>query len=85
MNLAIFKSSENQDAALQFVKFMTGKEAQQSLNKTYGSLPTVKDAYDDPAFQTPMIKTFQEILGTTSAPCPRCPRRASSRPWWARR
>jgi multiple sugar transport system substrate-binding protein len=70
INLAIFKSSKNQDAALQFVKFMTSKETQQTLNKTYGSLPTVTDAYDDPAFQTPMIKTFQEILGTTAAPLP---------------
>lgn len=70
INMAIFKSSKNQDAALQFVKFMTSKETQQTLNKTYGSLPTVTDAYDDPAFQTPMIKTFQEILGTTAAPLP---------------
>jgi multiple sugar transport system substrate-binding protein len=70
INLAIFKSSKNQDAAMQFVKFMTSKETQQILNKTYGSLPTVTDAYDDPAFQTPMIKTFQEILGTTAAPLP---------------
>jgi multiple sugar transport system substrate-binding protein len=49
---------------------MTSKQTQQNLNKTYGSLPTVTDAYDDPAFQTPMIKTFQEILGTTAAPLP---------------
>ena len=39
INLAIFKSSKNQDAALQFVKFMTSKETQQTLNKTYGSPP----------------------------------------------
>ncbi|MEO3808988.1 sugar ABC transporter substrate-binding protein [Sphaerisporangium sp. B11E5] len=73
INLAIFNFTENQDAALRFVKFMTSPEEQKVLNKAYGSLPTVKDAYDDPAFQTPTIKTFQEILANTAAPLPQVP------------
>ncbi|GIH79706.1 sugar ABC transporter substrate-binding protein [Planobispora longispora] len=73
INMAIFKSSRNRDAAVEFVKFMTGKQTQQNLNKAYGSLPTVKDAYDDPAFQSEHIKAFQEILATTAAPLPQVP------------
>ncbi|GGS63875.1 sugar ABC transporter substrate-binding protein [Planobispora rosea] len=73
INMAIFKHSRNQDAALEFVKFMTSKQTQQNLNKVYGSLPTVKDAYDDPAFQTEHIKAFQQILATTAAPLPQVP------------
>ncbi|ETK37293.1 extracellular solute-binding protein [Microbispora sp. ATCC PTA-5024] len=70
INLAVFKSAKNQDGALKFVKFMTSKETEQNLNKAYGSLPTVKDAYDDPAFSSKTIKTFQQILATTAAPLP---------------
>ncbi|GIH94477.1 extracellular solute-binding protein [Planobispora siamensis] len=73
INLAIFKSSRNQDAAVEFAKFMTSKQTQQNLNKAYGSLPTVNDAYDDPAFQTEHIKAFQQILATTAAPLPQVP------------
>ncbi|GII01812.1 sugar ABC transporter substrate-binding protein [Planobispora takensis] len=73
INLAIFKSSKNQDAAVEFAKFMTSKQTQQNLNKAYGSLPTVNDGYDDPAFQTEHIKAFQQILATTAAPLPQVP------------
>ncbi|GAA3442887.1 sugar ABC transporter substrate-binding protein [Planomonospora venezuelensis] len=73
INLAIFKHSESQDAAADFVTFMTSKQTQQNLNKAYGSLPTVTDAYDDPAFQSEHIKAFQQILATTAAPLPQVP------------
>ena len=70
INLAIFKSTKHLDAAEQFVKFMTSKDEQQVLNKTYGSLPSVQDAYDDPAFQTETVKTFKNILASSAAPMP---------------
>jgi multiple sugar transport system substrate-binding protein len=70
INLAVFKGSKHQDADLQFVKFMTSTPEQQALNKTYGSLPTVADAYSDPAFQTPAVATFKSILSSTAAPMP---------------
>jgi multiple sugar transport system substrate-binding protein len=70
INLAVFKGSKHQDADLQFVKFMTSTPEQQVLNKTYGSLPTVADAYSDPAFQTPAVATFKSILSGTAAPMP---------------
>jgi multiple sugar transport system substrate-binding protein len=70
INLAIFKSTQHLAAAEEFLKFMTSKPEQQILNKTYGSLPSVQDAYDDPAFNTPTVKTFKDILATSAAPMP---------------
>lgn len=70
INLAVFDNSKHKDAALQFVKFMTSTPEQQSLNKTYGSLPSVSDAYSDSAFQTKDVQTFKDILSTSAAPLP---------------
>lgn len=70
INLAVFDNTKHKDAAMQFVKFMTSTPEQQTLNKTYGSLPTVKDAYSDAAFQTPAVQTFKDILSNTAAPLP---------------
>lgn len=73
INLAVFENTEHKDAALQFVKYMTSDAGQISLNKTYGSLPSVQSAYSDPAFQTASVKTFQDILANTAAPMPAVP------------
>lgn len=73
INLAVFENTKNRDAALQFVKFMTSDAEQTVLNKTYGSLPSVKTAYSDAAFQTPEVKTFQDILASSAAPLPAVP------------
>lgn len=73
INLAVFENTKHKDAALQFVKFMTSDAEQISLNKTYGSLPSVQSAYSDPAFQTAEVKTFQDILANTAAPLPAVP------------
>ncbi|SEG53597.1 carbohydrate ABC transporter substrate-binding protein, CUT1 family [Thermomonospora echinospora] len=73
INLAVFKNTRNLDGALEFVKFMTSTEEQALLNKTYGSLPTVKDAYTDPAFQTEQVKVFQGVLSGTAEPMPQVP------------
>jgi multiple sugar transport system substrate-binding protein len=73
INLAVFKNTKHQDAALKFVKFMTSDAEQIQLNKTYGSMPTVKTAYTDPAFQTDEVKVFQNVLNTTAAPLPAVP------------
>ncbi|MFD0573187.1 ABC transporter substrate-binding protein [Kitasatospora gansuensis] len=70
INLAVFKNSKNTEGALQFVKFMTGNEEQIQLNKTYGSIPPVKDAQADPAFATPELKTLSNVLATSAAPLP---------------
>jgi multiple sugar transport system substrate-binding protein len=70
INMAVFKNTKHRDAALKFVKFMTSTPEQQQLNKTYGSLPAVKDAYSDKAFQTPAVQTFKSILSSSAAPLP---------------
>jgi multiple sugar transport system substrate-binding protein len=73
INLAVMANTKHKDAALKFVKFMTSDAEQTILNKTYGSLPSVSTAYTDPAFQTPDIKTFQQILSSTAAALPAVP------------
>jgi multiple sugar transport system substrate-binding protein len=73
INLAVFGSTEHRDAALRFVQFMTSDAEQTILNKAYGSLPAVQAAYADAAFQTPEVKTFQQILASTAAPLPAVP------------
>jgi multiple sugar transport system substrate-binding protein len=52
---------------------MTSDAEQIQLNKTYGSMPTVKTAYTDSAFQTDEVKVFQNVLNTTAAPLPAVP------------
>ncbi len=73
INLSVFKSAKNPQAALDFVKFMVSAPEQSLLNKTYGSLPTVQDAYSDPAFQTEDVKVFQTVLSTSAEPMPQVP------------
>ena len=70
INLAVFDNTEYKDEALQFVEFMTSTETQTELNKTYGSLPSVEEAYSDEAFQTPAVETFRDILSNRAAPMP---------------
>ncbi|HEU4425669.1 MAG TPA: sugar ABC transporter substrate-binding protein [Pilimelia sp.] len=70
INMAVFKHTKNQDAALKFVKFMTSDEEQVILNKTYGSLPSVKTVAGDSAFQAPEQKSLAQVLASTAAPLP---------------
>jgi multiple sugar transport system substrate-binding protein len=70
INLSVFANTKNKDAALQFMKFMVSKQTQMDLNKAYSSLPSVSDAYDDPAFQTQSVKTLQSVLANSAAPMP---------------
>ncbi|MBE1484419.1 sugar ABC transporter substrate-binding protein [Plantactinospora soyae] len=73
INISVFKNTENRDGALELVKFLTSSGEQQILNKALGSLPVVKDAYSDPAFETPVIKVFQDVLANTAGPLPQVP------------
>jgi multiple sugar transport system substrate-binding protein len=70
INMAVFKNTKNMSAALKFVKFMTSTPEQESLNGTYGSLPTVSAAYSDPVFHTSAVTTFRSILTSSAAPMP---------------
>ncbi|GAA2603244.1 sugar ABC transporter substrate-binding protein [Dactylosporangium fulvum] len=73
INIAVFRRSKNLDGAMRFVKFMTSDEEQVTLNRTYGSLPSVKAAAADPAFQAPEQKVLAEVLNQTAAPLPQVP------------
>ncbi|GAB2831253.1 ABC transporter substrate-binding protein [Streptomyces daliensis] len=70
INLAVFKNTDNIDGAMKFVKFMTSDEEQRKLNATYGAVPPVEAAQDDPAFSTPDLKVLRETLASSSAPLP---------------
>ncbi len=70
INMAVFKFTKNKDNALSFVKFMTSDEEQVVLNKTYGSLPSVKAAGADSAFQAQEQKILAQVLNASAAPLP---------------
>lgn len=70
INLSIFENSKHKAAALKFVKFLTSRPEQVTLNRTYGSLPVVKEAQSDPAFASKNVKVFNQILADHAAPMP---------------
>jgi multiple sugar transport system substrate-binding protein len=70
INLAVFQNSSHKDAATQLVKFLTSTPEQKILNSTYGSLPPVKEAQSDAAFQTPDLKVLSSVLSNSAAPLP---------------
>lgn len=69
-NISIFKNTKHLDAALEFVKFMTGDEEQATLNKAYTSQPAVTGV--PPAFTDDKQKldVFTDILANRSKPLP---------------
>ncbi|MEU8484760.1 sugar ABC transporter substrate-binding protein [Streptomyces sp. NPDC048641] len=70
INLAVFKNTKNIDGSMKFVKFMTSDAEQKLLCKTYGSIPPVKAAQSDPAFDRPELKVLRETLGTSATALP---------------
>ncbi|MEV0173091.1 extracellular solute-binding protein [Streptomyces sp. NPDC050803] len=73
INLAVFKNTKNIDGAKQFVEFMTSDEEQKILNSAYGSIPPVKSAQDDPAFNTPALAVLRDTLATSATALPQVP------------
>ncbi|MEU3731528.1 sugar ABC transporter substrate-binding protein [Streptomyces sp. NPDC033538] len=73
INMAVFKNTDNIDGATKFVKFMTSDEEQKILCSAYGSIPPVKAAQDDPAFDRPELKVLRDTLATSAAPLPQVP------------
>ncbi|GGA41224.1 sugar ABC transporter substrate-binding protein [Paenibacillus physcomitrellae] len=68
-DLSIFNYSKNKDEAAKFISFMSDKEAQLKYYETSNSLPALKTAWDDQAFQDPMIAAFGKQL-ETARPAP---------------
>lgn len=73
INLSVFNNTDNREGALELVNFLTSPEEQRILNEQYGSLPVVHAAYEEAAFQTPVIETLRQILATTAEPLPQIP------------
>ncbi|MFF1395095.1 ABC transporter substrate-binding protein [Streptomyces sp. NPDC058287] len=70
INLAVFKNTKNIDGSMKFVKFMTSDAEQKLLCKTYGSIPPVKAAQSDPAFDRPELKVLRDTLATSATALP---------------
>ncbi|MEU3726252.1 sugar ABC transporter substrate-binding protein [Streptomyces sp. NPDC031705] len=73
INLAVFKNTRNLDGAKKFVKFMTSDGEQTILNTAYGSVPPVKSAQQDPAFNSPALAVLRDTLATSATALPQVP------------
>ncbi|MER6676718.1 sugar ABC transporter substrate-binding protein [Streptomyces sp. NPDC000983] len=73
INMAVFKNTKNIDGAKKFVKFMTSDEEQKILNTAYGSIPPVKAAQEDPAFNSPALAVLRDTLATSATALPQVP------------
>ncbi|MFF5897554.1 ABC transporter substrate-binding protein [Streptomyces argenteolus] len=73
INMAVFKNTKNHDGALKFVKFMTSDKEQIVLNTSYGSIPPVKAAQQDAAFNGPALTVLRDTLATSAAALPQVP------------
>ncbi|GGU06657.1 extracellular solute-binding protein [Streptomyces violascens] len=73
INMAVFKNTHNLDGAAGFVKFMTSDEEQKILNTAYGSIPSVKAAQADPAFNSPGTAVLRQTLATSARALPQVP------------
>ncbi|MFI9824317.1 ABC transporter substrate-binding protein [Streptomyces sp. NPDC052013] len=73
INLAVFKNTDNLDGATKFVKFMTSDAEQKILNTAYSSIPPVKVAQEDPAFNTPANAVLKNTLATSAVALPQVP------------
>ncbi|MFD4539195.1 ABC transporter substrate-binding protein [Streptomyces bauhiniae] len=70
INIAVFKDSHNLDGATEFVKFMTSDAEQKVLNKAYSSIPPVKAAQADSAFDGPATAVLKDTLAKSAAALP---------------
>ncbi|GLY86333.1 ABC transporter substrate-binding protein [Actinoallomurus iriomotensis] len=76
INIGVMKSTKNKDGALKLIDFLTSPDEQKILDTQLGPLPVVQQAYSDPKFQTPEIKTFRDILANASETLPMIPQEA---------
>jgi multiple sugar transport system substrate-binding protein len=76
INMAVFKSSKNQAAALKFVKFMTSQSESTVMNGKYGSIPPVKAALSatPPANQEQTV--LRNVLSNSAVALPQVPKEA---------
>ncbi|WP_329303074.1 sugar ABC transporter substrate-binding protein [Streptomyces sp. NBC_00659] len=70
INLAVFKNTKNLDGAAKFVKFLTSDAEQKILNGAYSSIPPVKTAQTDTAFNSPSNAVLKDTLAKSAAALP---------------
>ncbi|MFF3419673.1 ABC transporter substrate-binding protein [Streptomyces sp. NPDC002698] len=70
INLAVFKNTKNLDGATKFVKFLTSDAEQKILNGAYSSIPPVKTAQTDTAFNSPSNAVLKDTLAKSAAALP---------------
>ncbi|KAF4406860.1 ABC transporter substrate-binding protein [Streptomyces lycii] len=73
INMAVFQNTDNLDGAVKFVEFMTSDEEQKILCSAFGSIPPVKSAQRDPAFDRPELEVLRKTLAESAAPLPQVP------------
>ncbi|MGA5259195.1 ABC transporter substrate-binding protein [Streptomyces griseoincarnatus] len=73
INLAVVRNTDNLDGATEFVKFMTSDAEQKILNTAYSSIPPVKAAQADPAFNTPANTVLKDTLAKSAVALPQVP------------
>lgn len=76
INIAVFKSSKNQAAALKFVKFMTSQSESTLLNGKYGSIPPVKAALSATPAANQEQTVLRNVLSTSAVALPQVPKEA---------
>ncbi|MFI6335663.1 ABC transporter substrate-binding protein [Streptomyces sp. NPDC050535] len=70
INMSVFKNSDNLDGATEFVKFMTSDAEQKILNTAYSSIPPVKTAQADSAFNTAANVVLKDTLAKSAIAAP---------------
>ncbi|WP_405922876.1 ABC transporter substrate-binding protein [Streptomyces sp. NBC_00035] len=70
INMSVFKNTDNLDGATKFVKFMTSDAEQKILNTAYSSIPPVKAAQTDAAFNTPATAVLKDTLAKSAVAAP---------------
>lgn len=70
INLAVFKNTKNLDGATKFVKFLTSDAEQKILNGAYSSIPPVRTAQTDTAFNSPSNAVLKDTLAKSAAALP---------------
>ncbi len=68
-NLAVFKDSDNRDAAWKFIRWLSQPETQVAWYDLSTDLPSTPAAFDDPALaDNPYLQVFAEQLDDAKAP-----------------
>jgi multiple sugar transport system substrate-binding protein len=73
INMAIMKSTEHKDQALQFVNFMTSGPTQEKLGKPFSSLPVLVDGKATFTTDEEQLKVFTDVYNNRSKPLPLVP------------